>query len=334
MLINHTSKQVTAKIVYYGTGLGGKTTNLQYIFSVTNPRTRGELVSMETEIERTLFFDLLPINVGLLKGYQTKFQLYTVPGQVFYDSTRKLVLKGADGIVFVADSQKLMEQANLESFENLKNNLTFHNQNIEAMPLVFQYNKRDLKNILSLEKLNGGLNHLHRPYFEAVASSGRGVIETLRDISSLTLVKIKETLDHATVSAQNLAVHFDVDPSHQIFKMKDLPMKKVSMEIMPAVESGQVPPQKNETASPAVAREVPSVKGEKTFEDKRISKYLGSLLSKFEDPTRITKIEKISGADGRLTVDIKDNDGRLLSSFTVELHSETKKVNIILDVKN
>jgi GTPase SAR1 family protein len=131
MLINHTSKQVTAKIVYYGTGLGGKTTNLQYIFSVTNPRTRGELVSMETEIERTLFFDLLPINVGLLKGYQTKFQLYTVPGQVFYDSTRKLVLKGADGIVFVADSQELMEQANLESFENLKNNLIFHNQNIE-----------------------------------------------------------------------------------------------------------------------------------------------------------------------------------------------------------
>ena len=237
MLINHTSKQVTAKIVYYGTGLGGKTTNLQYIFSVTNPRTRGELVSMETEIERTLFFDLLPINVGLLKGYQTKFQLYTVPGQVFYDSTRKLVLKGADGIVFVADSQELMEQANLESFENLKNNLSFHNQNIDEIPLVFQYNKRDLKNILSLEKLNDGLNHLHRPYFEAVASSGRGVIETLRDISSLTLVKIKEALEHATVSAQNLAVHFDVDSSHQIFKMKDLPMKKVSMEVMPAVES-------------------------------------------------------------------------------------------------
>ena len=218
MLINHTSKQVTAKIVYYGTGLGGKTTNLQYIFSVTNPRTRGELVSMETEIERTLFFDLLPINVGLLKGYQTKFQLYTVPGQVFYDSTRKLVLKGADGIVFVADSQELMDQANLESFENLKNNLIFHNQDIEAMPLVFQYNKRDLKNILSLEKLNGGLNHLHRPYFEAVAKSGRGVIETLRDISSLTLVKIKEALEHATVSAQKLSINFDMDSSQRIYK--------------------------------------------------------------------------------------------------------------------
>lgn len=334
MLINHTSKQVTAKIVYYGTGLGGKTTNLQYIFSVTNPRTRGELVSMETEIERTLFFDLLPINVGLLKGYQTKFQLYTVPGQVFYDSTRKLVLKGVDGLVFVADSQELMEYANLESFENLKNNLTFHNQKIEEMPLVFQYNKRDLKNILALEKLNGGLNHLQRPYFEAVASSGRGVIETLRDISSLTLVKIKEALEHATVSAQNLAVHFDVDPKNQIFKMKDLPMKKVSMEVMPAVQSDPLPAKKIETTAPAVLSEEPVVKSEKTFQDKQATKSLGSLLGRFEDPTRITKIEKITGADGRLTVDIKGNDGRLLHSFAVELHSETKKVNIILDVKS
>jgi signal recognition particle receptor subunit beta len=334
MLINHTSKQVTAKIVYYGTGLGGKTTNLQYIFSVTNPRARGELVSMETEIERTLFFDLLPINVGLLKGYQTKFQLYTVPGQVFYDSTRKLVLKGADGIVFVADSQELMEQANLESFENLKSNLLFHNQNIEEMPLVFQYNKQDLKNILSLEKLNNGLNYLHRPYFEAVASCGRGVIETLRDISSLTLVKIKEALEHATVSAQNLAVNFDVDVSHQILKMKDLPMKKISMEVLPAVEADQLPPQKNETAAPAVAREEAGAAGEKTSQDGQIAKSLVSLLSKFEDPTRITKIEKITGADGRLTVDIKGNDGRLLRSFAVELDAETKKVNIILDVKS
>ena len=330
MLINHTSKQVTAKIVYYGTGLGGKTTNLQYIFSVTNPRARGELVSMETEIERTLFFDLLPINVGLLKGYQTKFQLYTVPGQVFYDSTRRLVLKGADGIVFVADSQELMETANLESFDNLKNNLLFHNQNIETMPLVFQYNKRDLKSILSMERLNDGLNHLQRPYFEAVASSGRGVIETLRDISSLTLVRIKEALEHATVSAQNLAVHFDVDASHQVLKMKDLPVKKISMEVMPAVESEPLPPHENEAASPVVAGEKAGV----PTQGKQISTSLGSLLNKFEDPTRITKIERITGADGRLVVDIKDNDGRLLSSFNVELNSDTKKVNIILDVKS
>jgi signal recognition particle receptor subunit beta len=331
MLINHTSKQVTAKIVYYGTGLGGKTTNLQYIFSVTNPRTRGELVSMETEIERTLFFDLLPINVGLLKGYQTKFQLYTVPGQVFYDSTRRLVLKGADGIVFVADSQELMEQANLESFANLKENLNFHNQSIDDIPLVFQYNKRDLKNILSLEKLNNGLNSLRQPYFEAVASTGRGVIETLRDISSLTLARIKQALERATDPEQDLAVHFDVDASHRIMKMKDLPVKKISMDALPALESAQVPPQRN-GAAPAAA--VAERTGGNAFQDPLLAKSLSSLLNGLQDPTRITKIEKIIGADGRLTVDIKDNAGHVLRSFEVELQADTKKVNIILDVKS
>jgi signal recognition particle receptor subunit beta len=332
MLINHTSKQVTAKIVYYGTGLCGKTTNLQYIFSVTNPNSRGELVSMETEIERTLFFDLLPINVGLLKGYQTKFQLYTVPGQVFYDSTRRLVLKGVDGIVFVADSQELMESANLESFENLKSNLIFYKQNIEEMPLVFQYNKRDLKNVLAVERLNEGLNPRRQPFYEAAASSGRGVIETLRNISSLTLIKIKEALEHATVSAQNLAINFDVDASNRIYKLKDLPVKKIGMEEMPAIESVKVAPQKNEVPAEAPARKEAAADNAEPSRDKQISKSLGSLLSKFEDPTRITKIEKISGVDGRLTVDIKGHDGSLLRSFTVELDPGTKKVNIILDV--
>ena len=331
MLINHTSKQVTAKIVYYGTGLCGKTTNLQYIFSVTNPSTRGELVSMETEIERTLFFDLLPINVGLLKGYQTKFQLYTVPGQVFYDSTRRLVLKGVDGIVFVADSQELMEPANLESFENLRTNLAFHKQNLEDMPLVFQYNKRDLKNVLSVEKLNEGLNYRRQPYFEAVASSGRGVIETLRDISSLTLVKIKEALEHATVSAQNLSINFDTDASQRIYKLKDLPVKKIGVDDLPAIESVQVAPQKSEPPAPPPAREV-AVDDAESLRELQTAKALGSLLSQFEDPTRITKIEKISGVNGRLTVDIKGHDGSVLRTFSVELDAGTKKVNIILDV--
>jgi hypothetical protein len=341
MLINHTSKQVTAKIVYYGTGLCGKTTNLQYIFSVTNPGTRGELISMETEIERTLFFDLLPINVGLLKGYQTKFQLYTVPGQVFYDSTRRLVLKGVDGIVFVADSQELMESANLESFENLKTNLAFYQQSIENMPMVFQYNKRDLKNVLPVEKLNDGLNHRNQPYFEAVARTGRGVIETLRDISSLTLVRIKEALEHATVSPQNVAIHFDVDASNRIYKLKDLPMKKIGLEDLPAVDVAPPAPRPAEppapepqagaapASGPAASEPPPAVEVPR---EKASTKSLGSLLSQFEDPTRITKIEKLSGADGRLTVDIKGHDGGLLRSFSVDLDPETKKVNIILDV--
>jgi small GTP-binding protein len=177
MFINHSAKEVTAKVVFYGPGLSGKTTCIQYIFSVTNPNTRGELISIETEIERTLFFDLLPVNVGLVKGYQTKFQLYTVPGQVFYDSTRKLVLKGADGIVFVADSQITMERPNLDSMENLKTNLASHKLDVNEIPMVFQYNKRDLKNVFSIEELNKTLNPRGLPYFGSVATEGNGVLE-------------------------------------------------------------------------------------------------------------------------------------------------------------
>ena len=231
MFINHTSREVTAKIVYYGPGLSGKTTNLQYIFSVTNPITRGELVSIETEIERTLFFDLLPINVGLIKGYQARFQLYTVPGQIFYDSTRKMVLKGADGIVFVADSQELMEQANLESYKNLKTNLEGQNQDVEKIPLTFQFNKRDLNNILSAERLNKQLNLSRRPFFEAIATRGEGVIETLREISSLTLTRIKELIDQSQeIFKKKLSIVFDMDKKHKIIKKNDLPYKKITVE--------------------------------------------------------------------------------------------------------
>lgn len=229
MFVNHHSKQVTAKIVYYGPGLSGKTTNLQYIFSVTNPKTRGELVSIQTDIERTLFFDLLPINVGLVNGYQAKFQLYTVPGQVFYDSTRQLVLRGADGIVFVADSQEAMEKANLDSFENLKKNLAKYSQSIDELSLVFQYNKRDLKNVLPIEMLNRKLNRLAAPYYGAAAIIGTGVIETLREISSMTLRKIKGLLDQ-NLQVQNMKpfVNFDTDHQQVIIKKDELPIKKLT----------------------------------------------------------------------------------------------------------
>jgi hypothetical protein len=334
MLINHTSKQVTAKIVYYGTGLGGKTTNLQYIYSVTNPRTRGELVCMETEIERTLFFDLLPINVGLVKGYETKFQLYTVPGQVFYDSTRKLVLKGADGIVFVADSQELMEQANRESFDNLKENLGFYNHRIEDIPMVFQYNKRDLKNISPVDKLNSNLNQLGRPHFEAVARNGRGVIETLREISSLTLVRIKEALEHAAPTPKNVAVHFDVNQGQQMVKMEDLPVKKVSVEQLAASQAGQEVLTQAPAAPPAASEKAADLPVAEPRRPEPASRSLGELLGRLEDPSRITRIEKIAAANGRLTVEIKDGDGRGLRSLDIVLRPETRKVTIILDVKS
>ena len=180
--------QMAAKIVYYGPGLCGKTTNLHHIYGRTSPGSRGEMVSLETETDRTLFFDLLPLDVGVIGGFKTRVQLYTVPGQVFYNTTRKLVLKGVDGIVFVGDSQRAMKDANVESMVNLRSNLAEIGVHLDELPFVFQYNKRDLPNILSLQELEDSLNpdRKHESY-EACAVVGQGVFETLKAISKLTL---------------------------------------------------------------------------------------------------------------------------------------------------
>ena len=190
VFFNYTTMQVSAKIVYYGPGLCGKTTNLHQIHSRTDPGSRGEMVSLETEADRTLFFDLLPLEVGTIGGMRVRLQLYTVPGQVFYNTTRKLVLKGVDGIVFVADSQEAALEANIESFHNLKRNLEELNQPIGKIPFIFQYNKRDLRNILSVEALNRQLNHEGFDAFEGAALHGVGVFETLKSISKKTLAAV------------------------------------------------------------------------------------------------------------------------------------------------
>ncbi len=195
VFFNYSIMQMIVKIVYYGPGLCGKTTNLEYIYSKTSPKSRGEMVSLETETDRTLFFDLLPIEVGVIGGFKTRFQLYTVPGQVFYNSTRKLVLKGVDGIVFVADSQRPMLEANIESFKNLEENLADLGINIDDVPIVFQYNKRDLKNICSVEELNEALNPKGYPYVESIAITGKGVFETLKLISKYTLLSVRKKLN-------------------------------------------------------------------------------------------------------------------------------------------
>ncbi len=192
---NYSTMQMTAKVVYYGPGLCGKTTNLQYIYGHTQNDSRGEMVSLETQTDRTLFFDLLPLEVGSVAGFRTKIQLYTVPGQVFYNTTRKLVLKGVDGVVFVADSQVPMAQSNVESLQNLGENLEELGIDIEAIPLVLQYNKRDLSEVQSLEELDGSLNSNHWDSFEASALSGAGVFETLRGISRLTLLSLRDQLE-------------------------------------------------------------------------------------------------------------------------------------------
>ncbi len=195
VFFNYASRQLAAKIVYYGPGLSGKTTNLQVIYRKTHPKVRGELISLETGADRTLFFDLLPMEVGTLKDYKVRFQLYTVPGQVHYNETRKLVLKGVDGIVFVADSQKAVLESNIESMENLAENLAYYNIKLEDIPLVIQYNKRDLPNILPVEELQKHLNKRGVPYYEAIAIRGIGVFETLKGISRLTLARIAKTLE-------------------------------------------------------------------------------------------------------------------------------------------
>ena len=192
VFFNHATRQMTAKIVYYGPGLCGKTTNLSAIYERTSQKARGEMVSLNTETDRTLFFDLLPMEVGVIGGFKAKLQLYTVPGQVFYNSTRKLVLKGVDGIVFVADSQLAMLDANRESIQNLTENLRELGLKIGDIPMVFQWNKRDLKAIVPAEQLERELNPRRLTSYEAVACTGEGVFETLRGISRLALAQIKQ----------------------------------------------------------------------------------------------------------------------------------------------
>jgi signal recognition particle receptor subunit beta len=191
VFVNYTAMQMTAKIVYYGPGLCGKTTNLQWIHNKTAPRSRGDMVSLETEADRTLFFDLLPLDVGIIGGMKVRLQLYTVPGQVFYNATRRLVLKGVDGVVFVADSQVPAAEPNEESLSNLRQNLEELGVDPKSVPVVFQYNKRDLRNILPVDKLQQSLNPGGSPAFEAAAIHGVGVFETLKEISRLSLDTIR-----------------------------------------------------------------------------------------------------------------------------------------------
>ena len=201
VFFNYSTMQMAAKVVYYGPGLCGKTTNLHYIYQHTAGESRGEMVSLETETDRTLFFDLLPIDVGSIAGFNTRIQLYTVPGQVFYNTTRKLVLKGVDGVVFVADSQRAMQQANIDSFRNLEDNLAEMGLSVDTLPLVLQYNKRDLADICSIEELNAALNRHDWPWFEASAVTGMGVFETLKGISKHTLLSLKKRLGRSEPAA-------------------------------------------------------------------------------------------------------------------------------------
>jgi signal recognition particle receptor subunit beta len=270
--INYSSREVCCKIVYYGPGLSGKTTNLQYVHSKVPTNTRGKLISLATEADRTLYFDFLPINIGAINGFAAKFQLYTVPGQVYYNATRKLVLRGVDGIVFVADSQPDKMEENIESLVNLEENLKEYGYNINSVPLVIQYNKRDLPGVMSVGQLNAKLNSRDWPFFESSATIGNGVFDTLKLIIKLVLEKAKSTnaskprpakVESRTpvVAASGLAAASASGPSAASESRPEKPLPVTVAAGMPPVpDPAEVPGLTTPPESPPVARtpEAPS----------------------------------------------------------------------------
>lgn len=188
-LINYATREINFKIVYYGPGLGGKTTNLRWIYGELDQNTKGKMITLATEMDRTLFFDFLPVDLGRVRGFQTRLRLYTVPGQVFYNATRRIILRGADGLIFVADSQRERREDNLDSLRNLKDNLATFDLRLPDVPYVMQYNKRDLPNLMTVAEMEELLNLNRVPYFESVATQGIGIFETLKEIAKTVIRK-------------------------------------------------------------------------------------------------------------------------------------------------
>jgi len=284
--INYSLREVCCKIVYYGPGLSGKTTNLQYVHSKVPSDTRGRLVSLATEADRTLYFDFLPINIGTINGFQAKFQLYTVPGQVYYNATRKLVLRGVDGIVFVADSQPDKVDENLESLANLVENLSEYGYDINELPVVIQYNKRDLPAVLPVEELQLKLNEKGWPYFEASATVGNGVFDTLKLIIKLVLEKAKSTSSPKIAPTQKAAVT-PAPPE----------MERVPVEQVDAAPVSQTSPESSATAGSVSVQAAPPTSQPdgagvhpETEEDSAYRPYPGSV----EEKSRQKRISQAS----------------------------------------
>jgi len=267
VFFNYATMQMAAKIVYYGAGLCGKTTNLHYIYAKTSPQSRGEMVSLETETDRTLFFDLLPIDVGVIGGFKTRLQLYTIPGQVFYNTTRKLVLKGVDGIVFVADSQQAMQDANVESFNNLRENLGELGVKIEDIPLILQLNKRDLPSVAPIEAILERIDPDRKyEHIESIAATGVGVFETLKLISKLTLRTLRRRMTGEEV----------VKPAPRVaaqtatFRVKEAPARESRSTLStPAVGTATI--QTEEVEQIETSEEIAEAPAQQAFSDSTLA---------------------------------------------------------------
>jgi signal recognition particle receptor subunit beta len=314
-LFNYAAKEVTLKIVYYGPGLSGKTINLRYLHSAFDSEKTGKLISLATETDRTLFFDFLPVELGKIKDFSVRFQLYTVPGQIKYNLTRKAVLKGADAVVFVADSQREGREANIESFTNMKENLLSNNINPDNIALVLQYNKRDLTNILSIAELNNDLNSKGYIYIEAEAINGKGVEETFQ---SATKLLIKDLSIRYKFEIQPAAPPEEILPSLSEEAIERQPFREETVLTQETALSSlsQEPPEATVAEEPAQSHQFQQ---EQVFPEKYAEE---SQMPKTEEP-----LQYLSEPPGRMTESIKENTDMLagIKSVISELLEELKK---------
>jgi len=258
-LFNYATRELSAKIVYYGPGLSGKTTNIEMVHRILRPEQKGRLISLPTETDRTLFFDFLPVDLGQIKGFKVRFHLYTVPGQVFYNATRRLVLQGVDGVVFVADSQVDMKQSNLESLKNLMENLASYGKKIEELPFVIQFNKRDLRQILPIRVMNALLNPRNAPFVEGIAKDGVGVSETLVTVSRMVFPHLRKTLLMPGESAEHEEIGELADAKiGESFRPREAEALEEISDIEEIQETRETPPAAEMPAFPQTAASVPN----------------------------------------------------------------------------
>ena len=322
VVFNPTKREIGAKIVFYGPALCGKTTNLQYIHKKLNPNQRGDLVSLATKDDRTLFFDFLPLDLGTVKGFKTRFHLYTVPGQVYYVSTRRAVLTGVDGVVFVADSQDEKMAENIESLEDLEKNLLYYGKKIDELPMILQYNKRDLENISTIEELNAKINKRSLPYIEASAVTGQGVMETLTMVSKAVLLSLEDSSKRSKYVAGGKPT----------IKAPPIPIKKPAPPEVPPPPPKPAEEPLLELAPEDRGEEIEKLKAERKADidrllkrEEKISQEPTELLSPLEEAERIGADEtiEIDEAEGEVTEGLLE-----LGKAEEEIEPESREISL------